>query len=1178
VVWSASPTGRAEHVGHRWLEYTGLTSEQALGLGWTAALHPDDTPSLLTALAEIIATGERGEFETRLRWHNGEYRWRRTFVFPLHDAAGVNERWCGVFTDVDRGRRGEAMLAAEKQLLELVAKGGPLRQTLDALCRQVEALANPGYSSILLVDAHRGTFRIGAAPNLPPEYWADLDDRPIEPADAPSALAVSSKAPVIIADLSQDARWATAPLPQRFMSYGLRSYWSMPILSGGGDVLGVFAAYHTQPRDPTKEERELVERFVHIAGIAIERDQAEAALKTREAELRQAHDQLIEAQKLSKTGSFLWDIERDEHHWSEELFRIVELDPSMPVSWDLARNIVCPEDRAALEAAFARGASGKAYAVDLRVRAASGLLKHLRIVARPSSYFADRPSIVGAVQDVTEAMLAEAALKTREAELSWAHDQLTEAQQLSKTGSFLVDVEKDEHIWSRELLRIFELDPSTTVSTDLVRSLVCPEDHAAMEAALASGASGKEFVLDLRVRTTSGALKHLRIVVRPSEHLAHRRAFFGAAQDVTEAKRAEAELRLAHDQLTEAQKLSKTGSAYWNVERDEHHWSEELYRIFEVDPSTPVTVNLIRDLVHPEDREALETAIALGSRGQEFSLDLRVQTASGALKHVRIVARPYDQMADGHSFVGAIQDVTEAKLTEAALKSSEAELRRACDSLAEAQRLSKTGSFITDLVADDHNWSDEAYRIFDFDPAAPVTVESIRTIVHPDDVAEFDSMIAKAVAGADVDFIFRVVTSAGVMKHVHSLGRIVERVTGRPMFIGALQDVTESKLIEEALRSSEAELRRANRWLTEAQRLSKTGSFTWDVEADEHHWSDEERRIWEFDPAARITMPMILDAVHPEDMPQVEAVIGQAIQGADGFELIFRIITQSGTLKHLHCVGHRVEQFPDRPVFLGAIQDITERKAAEAAIERARAELAHVARAATLSALTASIAHEVNQPLAGIITNASTCLRMLALDPPNVEGARATAQRTIRDGNRASEVITRLRGLFTRKAPAFEPVDLNSAAAEVLALCSAQLQSAKVVVSCAFDDELPPVSGDRVQLQQVILNFLTNAADAMKAVEDRPRNLTIGTRREAAGRVRLFVRDSGVGVDPEHVERLFDPFYTTKAEGMGVGLAVSRSIIETHEGRLWAEPNEDGPGATFAFSLTAAFALAAVAE
>ena len=216
--------------------------------------------------------------------------------------------------------------------------------------------------------------------------------------------------------------------------------------------------------------------------------------------------------------------------------------------------------------------------------------------------------------------------------------------------------------------------------------------------------------------------------------------------------------------------------------------------------------------------------------------------------------------------------------------------------------------------------------------------------------------------------------------------------------------------------------------------------------------------------------------------------------------------------------------------------------------------------------MTASIAHEVNQPLSGIITNASTCLRMLAADPPNVDGARETARRTIRDGNRASDVITRLRALFGKKDATTGPVDLNSAAREVIALSLSELQRSRVVLRTEFADDLPLVMGDRVQLQQVILNLVRNAADAMSNVDDRPRQLVIRTERDENDHVRLTVQDAGVGFEPQDAERLFDAFYTTKSEGMGIGLSVSRSIIERHHGRLWAAPN-DGPGATFSFSI-----------
>jgi C4-dicarboxylate-specific signal transduction histidine kinase len=219
----------------------------------------------------------------------------------------------------------------------------------------------------------------------------------------------------------------------------------------------------------------------------------------------------------------------------------------------------------------------------------------------------------------------------------------------------------------------------------------------------------------------------------------------------------------------------------------------------------------------------------------------------------------------------------------------------------------------------------------------------------------------------------------------------------------------------------------------------------------------------------------------------------------------------------------------------------------------------------TLGQLTASIAHEVSQPLSGIITNASTCLRMLKSDPPSIDGALETAQRTIRDGNRASEVITRLRTLFSKKQIDVEPIDLNEAAREVVTLLSGELERNSVVLKLEFSDRLPTVNGDRVQLQQVILNLLRNASDAMSSIEDRPRQMVLRTELEGE-HVRLSVQDSGVGFDPEVAGKMFESFYTTKADGMGVGLSVSRSIIEANHGRLWATAN-DGPGATFAFSI-----------
>ena len=229
-------------------------------------------------------------------------------------------------------------------------------------------------------------------------------------------------------------------------------------------------------------------------------------------------------------------------------------------------------------------------------------------------------------------------------------------------------------------------------------------------------------------------------------------------------------------------------------------------------------------------------------------------------------------------------------------------------------------------------------------------------------------------------------------------------------------------------------------------------------------------------------------------------------------------------------------------------------------------ELAHLNRVATLAELSASIAHELNQPLTGILANCGTCLQLLTRAPEDLEGAREAVLRTLRDGERAAEVITRLRALFSKKKPVFEALDLNEAAQDVIALSSADIREAEVNLRTELAEQLPVVWADRIQVQQVMLNLIRNALDAMASVRDRPRNLLVRTEPDHDTGVRFCVKDAGIGLPDERVGRLFDAFFTTKEAGMGVGLAVSRSIVESHLGRIWATPN-DGPGATFFFSI-----------
>jgi PAS domain S-box-containing protein len=374
---------------------------------------------------------------------------------------------------------------------------------------------------------------------------------------------------------------------------------------------------------------------------------------------------------------------------------------------------------------------------------------------------------------------------------------------------------------------------------------------------------------------------------------------------------------------------------------------------------------------------------------------------------------------------------------------------------------------------------------------------------------------------------------------------------------GTSTDIDDRKRAEEAL--EQAYLR-----LAQAQRLSKTGSFITDLLADEHNWSEELCRIFDFDPGTRVTTDAIRAVFHPEDLPVYEDAFKRAVDGRDrDIDIIYRIITPSGNVKHLHGVSHVMEKIAGRPVYIGAIQDITESKVAEEALTRARSELAHMARVTMLSALTASIAHEINQPISAVITSADACLRWLNRDKPEVQRARDAAMRISDDGKRAAEIISHLKSFYKKDAsPQREVVSVNDVVGEMLVLLRSEAGRHSVVMRAELAADLPSVSADRVQLQQVLMNLMLNG---MEAMNEPGGELKISTRR-AGGEIMASVSDTGVGIPADKMEQIFDGFFTTKAGGTGMGLAISRAIIESQGGRLWATVNP-GRGATFHFTL-----------
>jgi PAS domain S-box-containing protein len=374
-------------------------------------------------------------------------------------------------------------------------------------------------------------------------------------------------------------------------------------------------------------------------------------------------------------------------------------------------------------------------------------------------------------------------------------------------------------------------------------------------------------------------------------------------------------------------------------------------------------------------------------------------------------------------------------------------------------------------------------------------------------------------------------------------------------------DVTERKRVEDALRKSEA-------YLAEAQRLSLTGSFGWDIATNKLVWSDETYRIFQLDLASEPTVDFVIQRTHPADVALVQNLIKRATRDGKDWGLEHRLLMPDGSVKMVNVVAHAARDALGNIEFVGAIMDVTAARRAEAALQQAQTNLAHVNRVTTIGEMTASISHEVSQPIAAIVTNAGAGLRWLTAQPSDLEETKQALSRICKDGKRASEIITRMRALARKVPPRKDRLSINEMILEVIALMRGEADRNHVAVHADLSNELPLVFGDRIQLQQVILNLVVNAIEAMSAVPEAGRELNISSETDGSGGILVAVGDCGPGIDSEHIDHLFDAFYTTKPAGIGLGLAICRSIIEAHDGRLWATPN--GPqGALFQFSLRA---------
>ena len=621
------------------------------------------------------------------------------------------------------------------------------------------------------------------------------------------------------------------------------------------------------------------------------------------------------------------------------------------------------------------------------------------------------------------------------------------------------------------------------------------------------------------------------------------------AAEFIERKRAEEKSRRNEVYLAEGQRLSHTASWAWNVVTGEVYWSTEMFRIFDVNPDrVKLGYPDILKYVHADDRARVQKTFNDAVREQrEYEFPFRVVWSNGTIRHVNSLARPVLN-EDGTliEYVGTIIDTT-------ARIQAEEKLRRSEANLAEGERLSHTGSWAWNVATGECFWSLEHFRIFGLDPETfEPNLENTQRLIHPDDLPLVQQTLDRAIRERkDFEVDYRLIRPDGSIRYHRGLGHPIVKETGELEFIGSVIDVTERKQAEDAALKAHQQVDTILESISDNFfGLDKEGRFTY----FNQHAANQIRTLGR-DPDA------LIGRVAWEEFPDIPnkgnvlRVLTERVVVVD--ELYYAPL-EEWVENHM---------YPSNDGGLVTFQRyITERKRTEEELRKTQNELAHVTRVTTLGELSASIAHEVNQPLGAIVTNGQACLRLLASSDPDLEKVHEAVECMIADGIRASEVLKRIRRLLKKSRGGKSSYSINNNIREVLALLAGELTKDRIKVRTELADDLPYVIADRVQIQQVVLNLVLNSKEAMSAARWRPRELLISTEHTESA-ILVTITDTGVGIAPENRERAFAPFFTSKEEGLGLGLSISQTIIESHGGRLWSKPTQNGQGATFQFTL-----------
>ena len=672
--------------------------------------------------------------------------------------------------------------------------------------------------------------------------------------------------------------------------------------------------------------------------------------------------------------------------------------------------------------------------------------------------------------------------------------------------------------------------------------------------------SGRPYDVELRQRGADGVYRWFHaqgLPVRDAEGCILR--WFVLQTDVDERKKAEEKARRTEEYLTEAQHLSRTGSFGCNVSSGEIFWSDETFRIFGYDRATKPAVEAILERAHPEDKARVQEQILRATReGKDCDLEYRLLLPDDSVKHVHVVAHASKDEPGGFEFVGAVMDVTAAKEAGERIRKDERELATTIETIP-ALVLSFLPDGTVDFVS--HRWLDyvglSREEMFPTrKPLSPTLGGAWKSTNHPDDLDRALNRWQAALATgepleletryrrADGQYRWFLVRSVPLRDEI---GQIVK-------WYATFTDIDDRKQAEEKLRRSERELRLI---------FESIPAMVYTINAD----GDVElvnQRLLTFLGTTAEALKEWIAFIHPDDQARVLALWKSTIEAGDSFDVEHRLRRSDGVHRWFNSRGTPMRDAKGRVVrWYALLTDIDDRKSAEDALRSTQTRLSRARQVATVAELSASIAHEINQPLASVVTNAHASQTWLSHDPPNVERAQATLERIIRDGHSAAEVVRRIRALFKEAAPVKALVDINQLVAEVLRVLSDELRDNGITVETDLEANRPMVGADHVQIQQTLINLVHNAMEAMGGLMDRQKSLVLRSRRQGE-ELLIQVRDHGVGIKDSALA--FEPFFTTKESGMGMGLSVSRSIVEAHGGRIWATANED-VGTTFTFTL-----------